>query len=39
VRASGGGGLLIPNGPMLLSLYLVQSSPEDYDLWLRVLDC
>jgi hypothetical protein len=39
VRASGGGGLLIPNAPLLLALYLVQSSPEDYDLWLRVLDC
>jgi hypothetical protein len=39
VRASGGAGLLIPNADLLLSLYLVQSAPEKYDLWLRVLSC
>lgn len=39
VRSNGGGGLLISNPPLLLSFYLVQSAPEDYDLWLRVLDC
>jgi hypothetical protein len=39
VRSSGGAGLLIANAPFLLSFYLVQSSAEKYDLWLRVLNC